>query len=165
RGLFEVADGGSLFLDEIGDMSLAMQKKLLRVLQDGEIRPVGGNEVIHVDVRVISASNKNLQEMVSRRQFREDLFFRLNTITIELPPLRERKEDIPELTDHLIHKIAGEMNVKPCGLSVQAMEALERYRWPGNIRELENEIRRCLALKGEAEEIGYDFLSDEVKDG
>ena len=105
RGLFMTADGGTLFLDEIGDMSLNMQKKLLRVLQDGEIRPVGSNDVIHVDVRLISASNKNLREMVGHKQFREALFVRLNTITVYLPPLRDRAADIPTLAVHFIDKV------------------------------------------------------------
>lgn len=165
HGLFVAADGGTLFLDEIGDMSLNMQKKLLRVLQNGEIRPVGSNDVIHVDVRLLSASNKNLREMVGRKQFREDLFFRLNTITLELPPLRDRALDIPALAAHFIDKVSGEMGVEPAPLSKKALEALQRYRWPGNIRELENEMRRCLALKGDAEKIGFDVLSDDVKNG
>jgi transcriptional regulator with PAS, ATPase and Fis domain len=165
RGLFVVADGGTLFLDEIGDMSLNMQKKLLRVLQDGEIRPVGGNEVIHVDVRILSASNRNLREMVSQGFFREDLYYRLNTITLELPPLRERKVDISELVAFLIDKVSEEMNVNPLPVSEKGMEALMRYQWPGNIRELENEIRRCLALKSGGEEIDLEDLSDEVKNG
>jgi transcriptional regulator with PAS, ATPase and Fis domain len=165
RGLFVAADGGTLFLDEIGDMSLNMQKKLLRVLQDGEIRPVGSNAVLHVNVRVLSASNKNLRDMVDRKQFREDLFFRLNTITVELPPLRDRASDIPALAAHFIDKVSGEMGVDPAPISEEALEALKRYRWPGNIRELENEMRRCLALKGDAAEIGLNVLSDEVKNG
>jgi len=164
-GLFKVADGGTLFLDEIGDMSLSMQKKLLRVLQDGEIRPVGSNEVIHVDVRIISASNKNLKEMVARREYREDLYFRLNTITIIVPPLRDRPGDIALLVEFFGERIAKEMNCKPAPLTSEALKALEKYRWPGNIRELENEMRRCLALLGDGTEIGLELLSDEIKAG
>ncbi len=164
-GLFKVADGGTLFLDEIGDMSLNMQKKLLRVLQDGEIRPVGSNEVIHVDVRIVSASNKNLKEMVARREYREDLYFRLNTITVNVPPLRDRPEDIAILVDFFVERIAKEMNCKPAPLTAEALKALERYRWPGNIRELENEMRRCLALLGDGTEIDLQLLSDEIKAG
>lgn len=164
-GLFKVADGGTLFLDEIGDMSLSMQKKLLRVLQDGEIRPVGSNEVFHVDVRIISASNKNLKEMVARREYREDLYFRLNTITVNVPPLRDRPEDIALLVDFFVGRISKEMDCKPAPLSAEALKALEKYRWPGNIRELENEMRRCLALLGDGTEIGLQLLSDEIKAG
>lgn len=164
-GLFKVADGGTLFLDEIGDMSLSMQKKLLRVLQDGEIRPVGSNEVSHVDVRIISASNKNLKEMVARGEFRADLYFRLNTITVTVPPLRDRPEDIALLVDFFVERIAKEMNCKPIPLAAEALKALEKYRWPGNIRELENEMRRCLALLGDGPEIGLQLLSDEIRTG
>ncbi len=162
-GLFKVADSGTLFLDEIGDMSLGMQKKLLRVLQDGEIRPVGSNEIFHVDVRLLSASNKNLKKMVEQRRFREDLFYRLNTITITLPPLRDRPEDIPLLVEFFVERVAGEMGREPVPFSGEAMEALERYRWPGNIRELENEIRRGLALLGDADTFDLENLSENVR--
>jgi transcriptional regulator with PAS, ATPase and Fis domain len=143
-------------------MSLGMQKKLLRVLQDGEIRAVGGNEVIHVDVRIISASNKNLHEMVRHRLFREDLYFRLNTVTLDLPSLRERKEDIPDLVRHFVERTAQGTETAVT-VSKDAMAALVRYPWPGNIRELENEIRRCMALKGEKRVIDLDDLSEDVK--
>ena len=164
KGLFEAADKGTLFLDEIGDMSLGMQKKLLRVLQDGETRPVGANSIVYVDVRLVTASNKNLQEMVRKRGFREDLYFRLNTITISLPPLRDRKEDIPELVEFFMKKVSGELERNGMSVTAEAMDAFTRYRWPGNIRELENEMRRCLALKAEGKIIGLDDLSDDVKD-
>ncbi|MFH2002538.1 MAG: sigma-54 dependent transcriptional regulator [Planctomycetota bacterium] len=164
QGLFAVADKGTLFLDEIGDMSLSMQKKLLRVLQDGEVRPVGGNEVLHVDTRIISASNKNLQELVQKQRFREDLLFRLNTITIPLPPLRERKEDIPRLASFFVEKVSNEMKIQiTTTFDESALKAMMRYRWPGNIRELENEVRRCLALKGDSTVITVDLLSEEVR--
>jgi transcriptional regulator with PAS, ATPase and Fis domain len=162
-GLFKVADGGTLFLDEIGDMSLSMQKKLLRVLQDGEVRPVGSNEVIHVDVRILSASNKNLKDMVRQKLYREDLFYRLNTITVTVPPLRDRAEDVPLLMEFFVERIAGEMGREPVPVSKEAMDALKRYRWPGNIRELENEVRRCMALLGDEETIGLNALSDGIK--
>ena len=163
RGLFEIAEGGTIFLDEIGDMSINMQKKLLRTLQDGEIRPVGCNEVIHVDVRLVSASNKNLRKLVEEKSFREDLFFRLNTITVVLPPLRERTEDISALSAYFLTRVGKELNTDPARLSEEALDALKRYRWPGNVRELENEMRRCLALKGDGDEIGLDDLSEDVK--
>ena len=162
-GLFKVADGGTLFLDEIGDMSLQMQKKLLRVLQDGEVRPVGSNEIFHVNVRIISASNKDLKDMVRRRFFREDLYFRLNTVTVMVPPLRDRPEDVPLLVDFFIRRVAEEMGCEPVPLGKEAMEALKRYGWPGNVRELENEIRRCLALLGDRKEIGPDALSEGIQ--
>ncbi|MFO0981033.1 MAG: sigma 54-interacting transcriptional regulator [Planctomycetota bacterium] len=163
KGLFEVAHGGTLFLDEIGDMSLGMQKKLLRALQDGEIRPVGGKEALHVDVRVVSASNKVLRNMVEKGTFREDLFYRLNTITIELPPLRERKEDIPLLADSFIARVAREMGIAKPDVTRGALEALARHNWPGNVRELENEIRRALALLPRGAPLDVDGLSDEVR--
>jgi len=162
-GLFNFADGGTLFLDEIGDMSVGMQKKLLRALQDGEIRPVGSNKVMHVDVRLISASNKNLRNLIDQKQFRKDLFYRLNTVTLMSPPLRDRVEDIPDLCAFFTIKIAKEIDTKPFTFSKEALDAMARYRWPGNIRELENEVRRCMALAGENKEIVLDDLSDDVK--
>ncbi|MFO1463063.1 MAG: sigma 54-interacting transcriptional regulator [bacterium] len=143
-GLFEAADGGTIFLDEIGDMPMPMQAKLLRVLQEGEVRRVGANRSVKVDVRVVSATNKNLPEMVKRGEFREDLFFRLNGLRIELPALRERKEDIPLLVQHFLKKIAAENGLEPCGISEQALVTLANYDWPGNIRELENTLRNAV---------------------
>lgn len=145
KGHFETANTGTIFLDEIGDMSTAMQTKLLRVLQDGEVRPVGGDKVLHVDVRVVAASNKDLRELVSKRLFREDLYFRLNVITIYLPPLRERKEDIPLLVSHFLKKASADAK-RDLVVTPAAMKALQKHRWPGNVRELENEIRRGVAL-------------------
>lgn len=145
KGHFEAANTGTIFLDEIGDMSPAMQTKLLRVLQDGEVRAVGGDKVAHVDVRVIAASNKDLRDLVAKRQFREDLYFRLNVITITLPPLRDRKEDVALLARHFLQKARAETN-REVVLTPAALKALQRYRWPGNVRELENEIRRGVAL-------------------
>ena len=165
KGLFQVADGGTLFLDEVGDMSLAMQKKLLRALQDGEIRPVGGTKSVHVDVRVVSASNRLLTDLVEKKQFREDLYYRLAGLTIRLPPLRERSEDVVALAEFFLGRVAAEMGREPPTLAPDARAALAAYRWPGNIRELENEMRRCLALLGGDGEVGASGLSDEVRSG
>ncbi|HKY34249.1 MAG TPA: sigma 54-interacting transcriptional regulator [Candidatus Polarisedimenticolia bacterium] len=146
KGLFELADGGTLFLDEIGDMSLPLQSKVLRALQEGEIRPVGGKEFRKVDVRIISATNKDLEQLMKERRFREDLYFRLNVVRIALPPLRERKEDIPLLVDHFLHKAARDTGAPPKKIEMGALQLLLRYSWPGNVRELENEIQRLAVL-------------------
>jgi two-component system response regulator AtoC len=146
KGLFEEADGGTCFLDEIGDISPAMQAKLLRVLQEHEIRRVGGVETTRIDVRVVAATNKNLEDLVSDKKFREDLFYRLNVVSIHLPPLRERSEDIPLLADHFLRKYAAE-NQKPLfRASPESIDILIRYRWPGNVRELENVLERAATL-------------------
>ena len=145
RGLFEVADGGTLFLDEVGEMSPGMQTKLLRVLQDGELRRVGGERSLHVDVRLIAASNRDLRELVERGTFREDLFFRLHVVRVELPALRERREDIPILVEHFLRKHSPQ----PRKITPAVLERLMGYGWPGNVRELENEIMRVAALAGE----------------
>ncbi len=162
KGLFELAHKGTLFLDEVGDMSPEMQKKLLRALQEGEIRPVGGKAVRKVDVRIVSASNKVLGRLVRAGEFREDLFYRLRVLTVDLPPLRDRKEDIPALTTHFLA-----MHTKD-GRAIKAMdtgvvETLQGYDWPGNVRELENEVKRMVALSEET--IAVDILSDHVKRG
>ena len=146
KGLFELADGGTLFLDEIGDMSLPMQAKVLRALQDGEIRPVGGKDMRRVDVRIISATNKDLEQMIKDKLFREDLFYRLNVVRIPLPPLRERKEDIPLLVDHFLTKAARDSGAPPKRIDMGTLQLLLRYAWPGNVRELENEILRLAVL-------------------
>ncbi len=146
-GLFELADGGSMFLDEIADLPLAVQAKLLRVLEEGELRRVGGKDTIHVDVRIISATNRNLAEAVREGKFREDLFYRLNVITLELPPLRERKEDLTLLVDYFLDRMAQGRPGKR--ISAAALDLLVRYDWPGNIRELENELQRAAVLSGE----------------
>jgi len=143
KGLFEEANGGTLFLDEIGDMAPGLQSKLLRVLQDPEIRPVGANRGVRVDVRVVAATNKDLKEEISEGRFRVDLFYRLNVIPIHIPPLRERREDIPLLAHHFIRKHAGERDVR---LSTDALAQLTSLPWEGNARELENAIERALAL-------------------
>ncbi len=142
KGRFELADGGTIFLDEVGDVPAAMQAKLLRVLQERQIERVGGQQSIDVDVRVIAATNRSLQRLVKEGKFREDLFYRLNVVKIDLPPLRERPEDIPLLAQHFAEKYAG--GKPPKQISPPAMEALLNYRWPGNIRELENAIERAV---------------------
>jgi transcriptional regulator with GAF, ATPase, and Fis domain len=141
-GHFVAANGGTVFLDEIGDMPLAMQSKLLRVLQEGEVRPVGSNTVTHVDVRVVGASNKDLAAMCKAGTFREDLYFRLNVIKIELPPLRDRAGDVRHLVRFYLKRISQELG-RPITIDATALAALERYRWPGNVRELDNVIRRA----------------------
>ncbi len=148
KGLFEVADGGTIFLDEIGETSPAMQIKLLRVLQERKIRRVGGTEEIAVDVRVITATNQDLEQMVREKKFREDLYYRINVIAIRMPALREKPEDIPALAEHFLDKYR-ELVGKPIrgGLSKEALECLEGYDWPGNVRQLENVIERAVALE------------------
>jgi two-component system, NtrC family, response regulator AtoC len=145
-GLFEEADTGTCFLDEIGDIRLATQAKLLRVLQEHEVKRVGGNETIKIDVRIVAATNKNLEELVAEKKFREDLFYRLNVVSLHLPALRDRSEDIPLLCDHFIRKYAAENKKPVCRISPEAMELLIRYSWPGNVRELENVIERAATL-------------------
>ena len=152
KGLFEMADGGTLLLDEVGEMSLNMQKKLLRVLQENVIRPVGGKDLIPVDVRIISATNRDLALEVQEGLFREDLYYRLNVITIDLPPLRERIEDVPLLMRHFLEDLARKHGA-PKRVAAEALELLGTYRWPGNVRELQNEIQRVYALSGETIEV------------
>ncbi|MFO1462146.1 MAG: sigma 54-interacting transcriptional regulator [bacterium] len=162
KGIFEYADGGTVFLDEVADMSPGMQAKLLRVLQEGEIRPLGSNKTVKVNVRIISATNKDLGELVKEGKFRKDLFYRLNVVRLNLPPLRERKPDIPLLVDHFMKK--NKMGIPANFLSIEpaAVKALMTYDWPGNIRELENEINRALVMgKGE---ITKDLLSENVRE-
>ncbi len=146
RGLFQEADHGTLFLDEIGEMSPSMQVKLLRALQEKTIRKVGGNQEESVDARIIAATNRDLLEMIGEGSFREDLYYRINVIPIQLPPLRHRREDIPLLADHFIEKYSSQMEIDRKRMSVQAARILEGYDWPGNVRELENLIERTLAL-------------------
>jgi len=146
RGKFEVANRGTLFLDEIGEMSANIQVHLLRVLEEKEFTRVGGNDLIKVDVRVISATNKDMKKAVTSGQFREDLYYRLNVVTIELPPLREREEDIPLLAQHFLKKFAVENQKDITGFSPEATDFLLKYEWPGNVRELENAIERAVIL-------------------
>jgi len=146
KGLFEAANRGTIFLDEIGEMSAAMQVKLLRVLQERRVRPVGAHEELEIDTRVICATNRDLSAMVKDGSFREDLFYRVSVIPIELPPLRERAEDIPELTEHFVKKFCAQTG-RTLTLSEKALRLLEAYSWPGNVRELEHTIERAVALE------------------
>jgi two-component system response regulator PilR (NtrC family) len=146
RGLFEVADGGTVFLDEIGEMSLAMQVKLLRVLQERCVRPVGGTDEIAIDVRVIAATNRDLDKQVAENAFREDLYYRLNVIPITVPPLRERREDVPLLVQHFLKKYVSAAGKNIARINPQSLDALCGYDWPGNVRQLENAVERAVAL-------------------
>ena len=145
-GKFEQAHRGTLFLDEIGDMPLAMQAKLLRVLEEGEIERVGGDKPIRVDARVVVATHRNLEEMVKQGTFRQDLFHRIYVFPVALPPLRDRVEDIPVLADHFAKQVAAQNGWKPSSFSPEALEDLKRYSWPGNVRELRNVVERTLLL-------------------
>jgi transcriptional regulator with GAF, ATPase, and Fis domain len=162
-GLFEVASGGTLFLDEVGDMSLEMQKKILRALQEGEVRPVGAREARKVDVRIIAATHRDLEQMIKERKFREDLFYRLHVVRLLIPPLRDRREDIPLLVEHFLEVVAKESGRPRVQVSDDAMKRLVRYDWPGNVRELQNEIRRAVIM-GEAL-IGEEHLSEKILSG
>src|SRR3954454_12118257 len=150
-GKFEQCNGGTIFLDEIGDMTPATQTKILRVLQSGTFERVGGNTPLRVDVRIIAATNKPLEESVASRQFREDLFYRLNVVRIHIPPLRERREDVRLLVNYFLKKFARDQQSAPKSISNGVVKALEAYHWPGNVRELENIVRRALVVvKGDA---------------
>ena len=162
RGLFEEAHGGTIFLDEIGDMQMSMQVKLLRVLEEGEIRKVGSNEATKVDVRVISATNKNLSEQVEKGLFRQDLFYRLDVLRIQLPPLRERHGDIPLLAKHFFDKYNRRSGQSLSGISPEALQSMEGYNFPGNVRELENAVERAVALANPNETIDVDLLTPEI---
>ncbi|MGC8937388.1 MAG: sigma-54-dependent transcriptional regulator, partial [Thermodesulfovibrio sp.] len=161
-GLIEAADKGTLFLDEIAELPLATQSKLLRVLQEKEVRRIGGKDTIRVDVRIIAATNKNLSTEVEKNKFREDLYYRLKVITVEIPPLRERKEDIPELVNFFIEKYSREFGKRINGIDNSAMEALFNYHWPGNIRQLETVIERAIIIC-EGEKITLKDIQDELK--
>ena len=181
-GLFEVADGGTLFLDEVGNISLAIQAKLLRVLQEREFTPVGGTKAKKVDIRLIAATNKDLEKMIHEETFREDLYYRLNIVPIPLPLLKDRQEDIPLLASHFLKKYAEEMGKTIKGLTPEAMKRLMRYPWPGNVRELENVIERSVVMiddemvrsehlilpraqeKEEPDEVQAPHTSDELKE-
>jgi len=156
-GKFELANGGTILLDEIGDMTLATQSKILRVLQEREFERVGGTHTIKIDVRVIAATNKNLAETVQRKQFREDLYYRLNVFSINVPPLRERKEDIPFLVEHFLNSNSRRLGRRFEGLTKEAMDCLIAYEWPGNVRELENYIERAVVM-ADSETIGHECL-------
>jgi len=148
-GFFQTADGGTIFLDEIGETSIAMQVKLLRVLQDKEVRMVGDSRARKVDVRIIAATNKELQSLIQSRVFREELYYRINVVTIEVPPLRARGGDIPLLVRHFAEKFAAELGKTVPRFSERAMEAMQNYAWPGNARELENVIQRIVVMSDE----------------
>ncbi|MDR0828324.1 MAG: sigma-54 dependent transcriptional regulator [Desulfovibrio sp.] len=163
RGRFELANGGTLFLDEIGELSPDLQVKLLRVLQERKFERVGGSGEIEVDIRVVTATNKDLPQEVEKGNFREDLYYRLNVVSIHLPPLRERREDIPPLLAHFMGKIAQENNITPKSISPEALEYLSGYEWPGNIRQLENVLERCMVMVN-GENISAADLPPEVKD-
>jgi transcriptional regulator with PAS, ATPase and Fis domain len=176
-GRFEVAHQGTLFLDEIGELSLTTQAKILRFLEEKEFNRVGGSKTIKVDVRLITATNKDLNQMIKKGGFREDLYYRINVVPIVIPPLRERKEDIPILIDHFINKFSVENNKNVKGINKDALEFLMQYEWPGNVRELENLIERVIALTSNeyipANELPYSFknipkingLKESVLDG
>ena len=163
RGLFQAADGGTLFMDEIGNMSLTMQVKLYRVLQEGKVRPLGSTEEVDVDVRVIAATNKDFAKEIAEERFREDLYYRLSVIPIHLPPLRERREDIPLLVRSFLDRYTKAMDKKIDGIDPEAMRRLEVYDWPGNVRELENTIERAVALEGTGR-VTADGLPSKIRD-
>ena len=161
KGYFELADGGTLFLDEIGDMPLELQPKLLRVIEDGCVVPVGGTEQKHVDVRILAATNQNPRKKIAQGAFREDLYFRLERFTVTVPPLRERKEDIPLLTEHFLSMFAAEMGIEKPVLSPEALSALETHHFPGNVRELKNIIESSL-IKSNGSIIKEELIKEEL---
>ncbi|MDL2272063.1 sigma-54 dependent transcriptional regulator [Desulfovibrio sp. OttesenSCG-928-I05] len=163
RGRFELADGGTLFLDEIGELSHDMQVKLLRVLQERKFERVGGTEEIEVDIRIVTATNKDLAKEVEEGRFREDLFYRLNVVHITIPPLRERREDIPLLVAHFTDKLARENGLTPKTFTTEALDVLCGYEWPGNIRQLENTVERCMVMVP-GDRIDVQDLSPEIRD-
>jgi transcriptional regulator with GAF, ATPase, and Fis domain len=163
RGLFEAATGGTIFLDEVGEMPVAMQAKLLRVLQQGEIIPVGDTRARKVDVRVISATNRDLSAEVAKQTFRQDLYYRLAVFPIQLPPLRQRRDDIPLLVDRLLKSVAARHQTEINGIDRDAVELLQRYDWPGNVRELENVLERAVALAHAGETIGGAHLPANIR--
>jgi DNA-binding NtrC family response regulator len=161
EGKFEIADKGTLFLDEVADMSLTLQAKLLRVLQEGTFERIGSNKVTKVNVRVISATNKNLENAIASKTFREDLYYRLKVITITLPPLRMHAEDIPLLTNYFLSRHCNEMKKPLVTVPPETMEGLLKYSWPGNVRELENLLKRALLLS-KSNVITPDLISAEI---
>jgi two-component system NtrC family response regulator len=163
RGRFEKAHGGTLFLDEIGELSADLQVKLLRVLQERTFERVGGNDSVEVDIRIVAATNKDLREAVANGTFREDLSYRLNVVEIHIPPLRERREDIPLLAAHFLDKYARENDKPVKGFSPGAVSHLAAYDWPGNVRQLQNAIERCVVLAS-GELIGVADLPAEIRD-
>jgi two-component system response regulator GlrR len=161
KGLFQEANGGTLFLDEIGEIPLALQAKLLRVLQEGEVRRVGENRPVRVDVRLVSATNKDLQKAVETGEFRQDLFYRINVIPIRIPPLRDRREDIPLLANHFLEQANRRLEKRREGFTREAMRRLLDYSWPGNVRELENKVKQsALLARGDLVEVEDILIED-----
>ncbi len=163
RGLFEAAGGGTILLDEVGEMPLAMQAKLLRVLQEGEIVPVGGTQPRRIDVRVVSATNRELSQAVAKQTFRQDLYYRVAAFPIRVPPLRDRREDVPVLAHHFLRAAAERQNRRIEGIEPDAMEALVQFDWPGNVRELQNEMERAVTLARDGDRIGSGQLSAKLR--
>jgi transcriptional regulator with GAF, ATPase, and Fis domain len=162
QGLFEAADKSTLFLDEIGELNVNMQSKVLRALQEREIRRVGSHESLKVDVRIIAATNKNLEDEVAKGNFREDLYYRLNVVTIPLPPLRERSTDIPQLAEYFVKRVCAEAGRPPMPITTEAMRLLLHYHWPGNVRQLEAVLQRAVLLS-DGKKIDYTDLPIEVR--
>jgi len=163
KGLFEIADGGTLFLDEVTEMPLSLQSKLLRVLQEGEIRAIGATQEKRVNVRIVAATNRNLEKEVAEGRFREDLYYRLKVFPIRVPPLRERREDIPLLAEHFIKRYGAELGKPAAGYSQQAMELLQAYDWPGNVRELQNEVQRLVIQTEPGAFVTPELLSPRIR--
>jgi len=163
KGLFEIADGGTLFLDEVTEMPVSLQSKLLRVLQEGEVRPIGATAEKKVNVRIVAATNRNLEKEVAEGRFREDLYYRLKVFPIRVPPLRERREDIPLIAEHFLHRFATEFGKPSGGFSQQTMELLQSYDWPGNVRELQNEVQRLCIQVDSGGFVTPDMLSPRVR--
>jgi transcriptional regulator with PAS, ATPase and Fis domain len=162
KGKFELADGGTILLDEISEMDHALQAKLLRVLQEQEFERVGGNETLKLDVRVIVSSNANLSERISAGTFREDLYYRVSVFTIQLPPLRDRREDIPLLIDHFLRNISQNLGKDVQGISREALEAMRTYAWPGNIRQIQNAVERACVMVPEGTAVEFSHLPPEI---
>jgi two-component system response regulator AtoC len=163
KGLFQEAEGGTIFLDEIGELPLSLQVKLLRVLQENEIRRVGDSKSLQIDARVIAATSKKLEEEVEKGSFREDLYYRLNVMTVEIPPLRERTEDIPLLCKYFIGRFNGILDKEISGLAPDAMARLLAYQWPGNVRQLENAIERAMVIADEPLLMPEHFAAELIK--
>ena len=163
KGLFEIADGGTLFLDEVTEMPVSLQSKLLRVLQEGEVRPIGATAEKKVNVRIVTATNRNLEKEVAEGRFREDLYYRLKVFPLRVPPLRERREDIPLIAEHFLVRFSAEFGKPSGGFSQQTMELLQGYDWPGNVRELQNEVQRLCIQVDAGGFITPDMLSPRLR--
>jgi two-component system response regulator PilR (NtrC family) len=164
KGLMEVADGGTIFLDEIGEMATSMQVKLLRVLQDRRFRRLGGTDEVQADVRIIAATNQDLPKMVAEGRFREDLYYRLNVLSIQVPPLRDRMEDVPLLAEHFLEQFAAQMGKAVRTISAPALQLLQEHEWRGNVRELQNAMERAVALE-KTEAVLPESLPNDVRQG